>query len=148
VKGYWGKPEETAKVLTGEFLRTGDVATMDKDGFIFIVDRIKDLILVNGYNVYPRNIEEAIYMHPCVEECIVAGVPDDQRGEVPKAWIKLKADRQLNTEELKEFLRDKLSPIEMPRHIEFRDHPLPKTMIGKLSRKDILAEDRAQLHPL
>jgi long-chain acyl-CoA synthetase len=144
MKGYWGKPDETAKVIHDGFLRTGDVAVMDKDGFVFIVDRIKDLILVNGYNVYPRNIEEAIYTHPCVEECIVAGIPDEQRGEVPKAWIKLKDGRQLSDTELKEFLKDKLSPIEMPRYVEFRDKPLPKTMIGKLSRKDVLAEDRSK----
>ena len=99
---------------------------------------------MNGYNVYPRNIEEAIYMHPAVEECIVAGIKDPARGEVPKAWIKLKAGRILTDGELKEFLKDKLSPIEMPRIIELRDKPLPKTMIGKLSRKDILAEDAAK----
>ncbi len=139
MKGYWKKPDETLNVLKDGLLRTGDVAIMDEDGYVFIVDRIKDLILVNGYNVYPRNIEEVIYLHPCVEETIVAGVPDDQRGEVPKAWIKLKEGQQLRESELKEFLKDKLSPIEMPRHIEFRANPLPKTMIGKLSRKDVLA---------
>ncbi len=144
MKGYWGKPEETANVLKDGWLHTGDVAYMDEGGYVFIVDRIKDLILVNGYNVYPRNIEEAIYMHPAIEECIVAGIKDPARGEVPKAWIKLKAGRILTDGELKEFLKDKLSPIEMPRIIELRDKPLPKTMIGKLSRKDILAEDAAK----
>ena len=143
MRGYWNKPAETSNVLNDGLLRTGDVALMDDDGYVFIVDRIKDLILVNGYNVYPRNIEEAIYLHASVEECIVAGVPDEARGEAPKAWIKLKDGRQLSEAEIKEFLKDKLSPIEMPRHIEFRANPLPKTMIGKLSRKDILAEDKA-----
>jgi long-chain acyl-CoA synthetase len=117
---------------------------MDNEGYTFIVDRIKDLILVNGYNVYPRNVEEAIYLHPAVEECIVAGVKDASRGEVPKAWIKLKVGRIVTEGEMKEFLRDKISPIEVPRYIELRDKPLPKTMIGKLSRKDILAEEAAK----
>jgi long-chain acyl-CoA synthetase len=142
MKGYWNKKTETDAVIHQGFLRTGDVATMDEDGYFFIVDRIKDLILVNGYNVYPRNIEEAIYQNAAVEECIVAGVTDEQRGEVPKAWIKLKDGRSLSEPELKDFLKERLSPMEMPRHIEFRDKPLPKTMIGKLSRKDILAEER------
>lgn len=141
MKGYWNRPDETAKVMEDGFLKTGDVAEYDGDGYIFIVDRIKDLILVNGYNVYPRTIEEAIYKHPAVEECVVAGVKDSDRGEVPKAWIKLKEGRSLNDADLKAFLKDKISPIEMPRRIEFRDQPLPKTMIGKLSKKDLLAQE-------
>jgi long-chain acyl-CoA synthetase len=141
MKGYWKKPEETAKVLQGGFLRTGDVAFMDEDGYVHIVDRIKDLILVNGYNVYPRMVEEAIYLHPSVEECIVAGLPDGDRGEIPKAWIKLKEGHFTTENDIREFLKDKISPIEMPRRIEFRDQPLPKTMIGKLSKKDVLAQE-------
>jgi long-chain acyl-CoA synthetase len=144
MKGYWNKPEATSEVLRGDRLHTGDIAMIDEDGYVFIVDRIKDMILVNGYNVYPRNIEEAIYLHPGVEECIVAGLPDPQRGETVKAWIKPKAGQILTPEEMKEFLKDKISPIEMPRQIEMRDKPLPKTMIGKLSRKDILAEEKAK----
>ena len=147
MKGYWNKPEETDNVLKDGWLKTGDVAYMDDQGYTFIVDRIKDLILVNGYNVYPRNVEEAIYLHPAVEECIVAGVKDASRGEVPKAWIKLKVGRIITEGEMKEFLRDKISPIEVPRHIELREKPLPKTMIGKLSRKDILAEEAAKGTP-
>lgn len=141
MKGYWNKPDATSEVLRGDRLHTGDVAMIDEDGYVFIVDRIKDMILVNGYNVYPRNIEEAIYLHPAVEECIVAGLPDPQRGETVKAWIKPKAGQHLTSDEMKEFLEDKISPIEMPRQIDIRDKPLPKTMIGKLSRKDILAEE-------
>ncbi len=142
MKGYWNKPEETAKTLENGYLKTGDVAEYDEDGYIFIVDRIKDLILVNGYNVYPRTIEEAIYKHPAIEECVVAGVKDSDRGEVPKAWIKLKEGRSLTDADLKVFLKDKISPIEMPRRIEFRDQPLPKTLIGKLSKKDLLAQEK------
>ncbi|MDY0030262.1 MAG: long-chain fatty acid--CoA ligase [Pseudobdellovibrionaceae bacterium] len=141
MKGYWNKPDETEKVLENGFLKTGDVATYDDDGYIFIVDRIKDLILVNGYNVYPRMIEEAIYQHPSVEECVVAGITDATRGEVPKAWIKLREGRKLSEEDLRLFLEEKISRIEMPRHIEFRSEPLPKTMIGKLSKKDLLAQE-------
>jgi long-chain acyl-CoA synthetase len=142
--GYWNKPEETANVLRNGLLYTGDVAIMDEDGYIFIVDRLKDMIITNGYNVYPRNVEEAIYQHDAVEECIVAGLPDANRGEIVKAWIKLKAGESLTIEDMKKFLEDKLSPMEMPRQIEYRDTPLPKTMIGKLSRKDILAEEKAK----
>ena len=124
-------------------LYTGDIAIMDEDGYIFIVDRLKDMIITNGYNVYPRNVEAAIYKHPSVEECIVAGLPDARRGEIVKAWIKLKDGRELSVEDLKEFLKEKISPMETPKRIEFRDEPLPKTMIGKLSKKDILAEELA-----
>lgn len=142
--GYWNKPEETAAVLKDGLLYTGDVAMIDSDGYIFIVDRIKDMIITNGYNVYPRNVEEAIYQHHAVEECIVAGLPDENRGEIVKAWIKLKDGESMTIEYMKTFLADKISPMEMPRQVEFRDKPLPKTMIGKLSRKDILAEEKAK----
>ena len=146
MKGYFNKQEATDDVLRDcgdgtKRLHTGDVAIMDERGYITIVDRIKDMIITNGYNVYPRNIEEAIYKHPNVEECIVAGLPDEQRGEIVKAWIKLKDERALTGEELKSFLEDKISKMEIPRLVEFRDEPLPKTMIGKLSRKDIVAEE-------
>lgn len=142
MKGYWNRPDETSNVMTDDgYLRTGDVAEYDEEGYIYIVDRIKDLILVNGYNVYPRVIEEAIYKHPAVEECVVAGIMDKERGEIPKAWIKLKDGRNLSEEDLRLFLEDKISRIEMPRRIEFRSQPLPKTMIGKLSKKDLLAEE-------
>ncbi|MBI4030316.1 MAG: long-chain fatty acid--CoA ligase [Proteobacteria bacterium] len=141
MKGYWNKPEETANVMRGGRLHTGDIAIMDKDGYVYIVDRLKDMIITNGYNVYPRNVEEAVYMHVGVEECIVAGLPDSGRGEIVKAWIKPKAGYALTTEDMKEFLQDKLSPMEIPRLFEFRYEPLPKTMIGKLSRKDILEQE-------
>ncbi len=148
MKGYLNKDEATADTLrdTGDGdlrLHTGDIAIMDEDGYVFIVDRLKDMIITNGYNVYPRNVEEAIYKHPSVEECIVAGLPDDRRGEIVKAWIKLRDGRELNSSDLKEFLKEKISPMEIPKRIEFREEPLPKTMIGKLSKKDIIAEEMA-----
>ena len=147
MKGYWNRLEATADVLRetedGDIrLHTGDIAIMDDEGYVFIVDRLKDMIITNGYNVYPRNVEEAIYKHPNVEECIVAGLPDARRGEIVKAWIKLKDGRELNAEDLKGFLEEKISPMEIPKRFEFRESPLPKTMIGKLSRKDVLAEER------
>jgi long-chain acyl-CoA synthetase len=139
MKGYWNRPEETAQVMVGDFFRTGDVAIMDDEGFIYIVDRIKDLILCSGYNVYPRQVEEAIYQHPAVEEVTVIGIPDEYRGEAPKAFVKLRAGQSLTKQELLKFLEPKLSKIEMPSQIEFRDE-LPKTMVGKLSKKELRAE--------
>lgn len=146
MKGYWKKPESTADVLrptgAGDMrLHTGDVAIMDGQGYVYIVDRIKDMIITNGYNVYPRNVEEAVYKHPAVEECIVAGLPDEKRGEIVKIWLKLKEGQKLSPDDLKAFLKDKISPMEIPKLYEFRDRPLPKTMIGKLSRKDVVAQE-------
>ncbi len=144
MKGYYNKPLETAETLKDGRLYTGDIAIMDARGYVYIVDRIKDMIITNGYNVYPRNVEEAIYLHPCVEECIVAGLPDEQRGEIVKAWIKIKPGTALTEDDLKKFLADKISKMEIPKLVEFRDKPLPKTMIGKLSRKDIIAEEKSR----
>ena len=141
MKGYWKKPAESADVLRDGWLHTGDIAVMDERGYFFIVDRLKDMIITNGYNVYPRNVEEALYMHPNIEECIVAGLPDARRGEIVKAWIKLKEGRTLSEAELKSFLGDKISKMEIPKRFEFRDEALPKTMIGKLSRKDVVAQE-------
>jgi len=142
MKGYWNKPGDTADVLKDGLLHTGDVAIMDKDGYFYIVDRIKDMIITNGYKVYPRNVEEVIYLNPAVEECIVAGIPDETRGEVVKAWVKPKEGQSLSEADLKSFLEGKVSKMEMPRSIEIRTEPLPKTMIGKLSRKDVLAQEK------
>lgn len=144
MKGYWRKEADTADVLKNGRLHTGDIAIIDDKGYVYIVDRIKDMIITNGYNVYPRNVEEAIYQHEAIEECIVAGLPDESRGESVKAWVKLKTGKSLTESELKKFLQDKLSRMEIPREIEFRTKPLPKTMIGKLSRKDIVAEEMAK----
>ena len=141
--GYWNRLDDTKKVFTGDFFLTGDVGYMDDDGYTFLVDRIKDLIICSGFNVYPRMVEEVIYRHPAVAEVTVIGVPDEKRGETVKAFVKLKEDSHLTEEKLLSFLKDKLSPIEMPRYIEFRDE-LPKTMIGKLSKKELKAEEKAK----
>jgi long-chain acyl-CoA synthetase len=143
MKGYWKRPEETANQFVGDFLRTGDVGVMDAEGFLFIVDRIKDLIICSGYNVYPRRIEEAIYQHPAVEEVTVIGIRDAYRGEAPKAFIKLKPGMPATTADIAAHLAGRLSKIEMPAEIEFRDS-LPKTMIGKLSKKELEAEEAAR----
>ncbi|MBK3734384.1 AMP-binding protein [Azospirillum brasilense] len=143
MKGYWNKPSETALTLVDGRLHTGDVGYMDEDGYTHIVDRIKDMILCSGFNVYPRNVEEAIYLHPAVAECVVAGLPDEYRGQTVKAYIRVDDGKALTREELIDFLKDKLSPIEMPKAVEFRGE-LPKTMIGKLSRKALLDEEEAR----
>ena len=143
MKGYWKKPQETADQFVGDFLRTGDVAIMDEEGFFFIVDRIKDLIICSGYNVYPRRIEEALQEHPAVEEVTVIGIPDEYRGEAPKAFVKLKAGATATVADLMKHLEPKLSRIELPAQIEIRD-ALPKTMIGKLSKKELVAEEKAK----
>ena len=127
------------------FFRTGDVGYMDDDGYLYIVDRTKDMLLVGGFNVYPRNIEEAIYQHPSVEEVSVIGVPDAYRGERPKAFVKLKAGAPaLTLDELKDFLKDRLGKHEMIGALEIRDD-LPKTAVGKISKKD-LREQEARAH--
>ena len=140
MSGYWQRPEETDQTLRDGWLRTGDVGYMDEEGHLFLVDRIKDLILCSGYNVYPRTIEEAINLHSAVSEVTVIGIPDDYRGEAPKAFVRLQDGMTLTETELLDFLADKLSLIERPSMIEFRAE-LPKTMIGKLSKKELVEEE-------
>jgi long-chain acyl-CoA synthetase len=146
MKGYWKKPEATANSMTADgFFRTGDGGVMDEDGFVYIVDRTKDMLLCGGFNVYPRNIEEAIYQHPSVEEVSVIGIPDDYRGETPKAFVKLKDGvATLTLDEMKAFLKDRLGKHEMISAMEIRD-ALPKTPVGKISKKD-LREYEARAH--
>ncbi|MBB6123791.1 long-chain-fatty-acid--CoA ligase [Sphingobium subterraneum] len=136
MRGYWNRPEESAEVLRDGFLRTGDVGRFDADGFLFLVDRIKDLILCGGYNVYPRVIEDALYEHEDVLEVTVIGVPDPYRGEAPKAFVRKRPGSAATADDLRAFLTSRISKIEMPRDIEFRDE-LPKTLIGKLSKKEL-----------
>jgi long-chain acyl-CoA synthetase len=112
---------------------------MDEEGFVFIVDRIKDMINAAGFKVYPRRVEDALYAHSAVAECCVVGVPDAYRGEAPKAYVKLKEGSTATAVELMAFLRPKLSKLELPVAIEFREE-LPKTMIGKLSKKELRAQ--------
>jgi len=141
MKGYYKQEVATNDVIINGRLRTGDVGYMDEEGYVHLVDRLKDVILVRGYNVYPTQVEEAISMHPAVQECMVAGIPDEERGETVWAWIKPMDGQELNEECMKSFLQDKLSPIEIPRKIILRTEPLPKTAVGKLSRKLLLEEE-------
>jgi len=142
MKGYWNKPEATAESMTRDgFFRTGDVGYMDQDGYVYIVDRTKDMILCSGYNVYPRVVEEAIYEHPSVSEVSVIGVPDAYRGQSPKAFVTLKKGAAVFTlEELQAFLKTRLGKHEMVQALEVRSE-LPKTPVGKLSKKELYAEE-------
>jgi long-chain acyl-CoA synthetase len=141
--GYRNQPEETEAALAGGRLHTGDVGFMDAQGYTYITDRIKDLILVGGFNVYPRNVEEAILRHPAVAEVAVCGIPDAYRGETVKAFIVLRPGHSLTQGELRAFLQDKLAPFEMPRMVALRDS-LPRTQLGKVDRKELVAEDLAR----
>ena len=144
MKGYWNRPEDTAQVLVDGMLRTGDVGYLDADGYLFLVDRIKDLILCGGYNVYPRVIEDALYEHEAVAEAVVIGVPDEYRGEAPKAFVVLRPGTAASPADLRGFLSTRISKIELPRDIEIRD-ALPRTLIGKLSKKELREELLATL---
>ncbi len=146
MKGYWKRPADTAETIVDGRLHTGDVGVIDEDGYVAIVDRIKDVIICSGFNVYPRNVEEAIHQHPAVAECVVAGVDDHYRGQTVKAYIRIAEGQTLTKEELTAFLKDRLSPMEIPKQVEFRDE-LPKTMIGKLSRKALLEEEARRRGP-
>ena len=141
-RGYWKNEAATRDMMTADgFMRTGDVGWMDADGFVYIVDRTKDMILCSGFNVYPRNIEEAIYQHPAVEAVSVIGIPDEYRGQSPKAFIKLKADSPaMSLEDLKAFLKDRLGRHEMIAEMEIRPE-LPRTLVGKLSKKELYEEE-------
>ena len=142
MKGYWNRPEATADTIVEGRLRTGDVGYMDEDGYTFIIDRMKDLILCGGFNVYPRHVEEAVYQHPSVEEVTVIGIPDDYRGESPKAFVKLKEGTEpVDEAGMIEFLKERLGKHEIPKEVEFRAE-LPKTLIGKLSKKELVQEER------
>jgi long-chain acyl-CoA synthetase len=142
--GYWNQPEETAVAMQGGRFHTGDIGYMDEDGYTFIVDRLKDIVIAGGFKIYPRHIEEAVYQHEGVEECIAAGIPDEYRGQTVKLWVKPREGVNLTEAALKTFLENHLSAIEMPKMIEIRETALPKTLIGKLSRKAILEEEAAK----
>jgi long-chain acyl-CoA synthetase len=140
--GYWNRPDETAKVMTADgYFRTGDIGVMSADGYIKIVDRKKDMILVSGFNVYPNEIEEVIAGHPGVLECAVIGVPDEKSGEAVKAFI-VKKDPNVTAEDIIKFCRDNLTNYKVPRHIEFRTS-LPKTNVGKILRRELRDEKKA-----
>jgi long-chain acyl-CoA synthetase len=143
MKGYWNKPEETAKTIRDGWLHTGDVAVMEEDGYFRIVDRLKEMIISGGYNIYPREIEEVLYQHPAVLEAAAIGVADSYRGESAKAFVVLKPGQTATADELIAYCKQNLAPYKVPRAIEFRD-ALPKTMIGKILRRELAAEEKAK----
>src|SRR6187551_3593814 len=136
-KGYWNRPKETAEAFVGDRFLTGDIGYMDADGYFYLVDRKKDMIISGGFNVYPQMIEQAIYTHPSVQEVIVIGISDDYRGEAAKAFIKLRADaKPFTADELRTFLTGKIGKHELPAAVDFVDE-LPRTPVGKLSRHEL-----------
>ncbi|MBI3048471.1 MAG: long-chain fatty acid--CoA ligase [Acidobacteria bacterium] len=144
---YWNNPAETAETLRthgegGPWVHTGDLAYMDEEGYIFLVDRKKDMLKTSGFQVWPREIEEVLSAHPAVMEASVAGIPDPLKGEVPKAWVVLKAGQSATEDELRAFCRERLAPYKVPAAIEFRTE-LPKTMIGKVLRRVLVEETKA-----
>jgi long-chain acyl-CoA synthetase len=143
---YWDDPEETARTVRehdgGRWLHTGDLGYLDGDGYLFIVDRLKDLIKTSGYQVWPREIEEVLAAHPAVAEVGVAGVPDEAKGEVARAWVVLAAGQRASAEELRAFCRERLAPYKVPAGVEFRSE-LPKSMVGKVLRRALTADPGA-----
>ncbi|MGX6444268.1 long-chain-fatty-acid--CoA ligase [Neobacillus sp. K501] len=139
MKGYWNRPEDTEETIINGWLHTGDIARMDEDGYFYIVDRKKDMIIASGFNVYPREIEEVLYNHEAVQEVIVVGVPDPYRGETVKAFIKLVNDALVTEEEMIHFSKQYLAPYKVPKSVKFRDE-LPKTSVGKLLRRSLRDE--------
>ena len=140
MKGYWNMPDETANTLRDGWLYTGDIAKVDEDGYLYIVDRKKDLIIASGFNIYPRDIEEVLYEHPAVQEAVVIGVPDPYRGEDVKAIIVLKAGKEASQQEIIQYCRENLAAYKVPRSIEFREQ-LPKTSVGKILRRSLREEE-------
>jgi long-chain acyl-CoA synthetase len=139
MKGYWQRPEATAETLTDGWLHTGDIATMDEEGYFYIVDRKKDMIISGGYNVYPRDIEEVFYENPKVQEATAIGVPHPKRGEQVKVFVVLKEGQEATQEELIDYCKDKLATYKLPTMIEFRQE-LPKSNVGKILKKELRAE--------
>ena len=141
MKGYWNRPDETARTLRDGWLYTGDIARMDEDGFFYIVDRKKDMIIYGGYNIFPREVEEVLYEHPKVAEAVCIGVPEKFFGEVVKAFLVLRAGAEATPEEIIDFCRARLVKYKVPRYVEFRSE-LPKSMVGKILRKDLSIEEQ------
>ncbi|WP_070121734.1 long-chain-fatty-acid--CoA ligase [Bacillus marinisedimentorum] len=145
MKGYWNRPEETAATfLNGEWLLTGDLGYMDDDGYFYIVDRKKDMIIAGGFNIYPREIEEVLYEHEAIQEAVVAGIPDPYRGETVKAYIVVKEGLSLTEQEVNDYCRKHLAAYKVPRLIEFREE-LPKTAVGKILRRQLVEEEKEKI---
>jgi long-chain acyl-CoA synthetase len=141
MNGYWNNPEETEQILKDGWLITGDLGYMDEDGYFYVVDRKKDMIIAGGFNVYPREIEEVLYEHPDVQEVVAVGIPDPYRGETVKAYVVVKEGSIVTEQELNEYSRKYLAAYKVPRKYEFRDE-LPKTVIGKILRRTLIDEEK------
>ena len=144
MKEYWNNPEETANQMRDGWLRTGDVAYQDEDGYVFIVDRTKDMIIAGGFNIYPRDIDEVLFKHPKVKDVITVGIPDEYRGETIKSFVQLAAGQTATEEELRNFCREHLAAYKVPRYIEFREE-LPRTAVGKALRRLLRDEEIAKM---
>lgn len=143
MKGYWNRPDETqAALVDGGWFRTGDLGSYDEEGYLSIMDRLKDLIIASGYNVYPREIEELLYQHPDIVEAVVVGAPDAYRGETVRAVIVPRPGSGLTVEQLNEYLARNLAAYKRPKMIEFRDS-LPKSAVGKILRRVVRDEKRS-----
>lgn len=144
MSGYWNHPDDTASSLRNGWLYTGDIAYMDEDGYFYIVDRKKDMVLIGGYNVYPREIDEVLHQHPKVLDAVSVGIPHPTRGEVIKAYIVPKPGQSLEKHEILKFCRQQLANYKVPKDVEFRES-LPKTMVGKTLRRALRAEEEAKI---
>jgi long-chain acyl-CoA synthetase len=147
MKGYWNKPEETSATFRDGWLLTGDLGYMDENGYFYIVDRKKDMIIAGGYNIYPREVEEVLYEHDKIQEAVVAGIPDPYRGETVKAYIVLKSGESCTEDEIDKFSRKYLAAYKVPKIYEFRSE-LPKTAVGKILRRTLIDEEKAKLSRL
>jgi long-chain acyl-CoA synthetase len=140
MKGYWNRPDETAATLREGWLYTGDIAKMDSDGYFYIVDRKKDMIIAGGFNIYPREIDEVLFEHPKVKEAVSVGIPDKYRGETVKAYIVLKDGETATEKEIIDYCRERLTRYKVPTQVEFRSE-LPKTLVGKILRRALREEE-------
>lgn len=145
MKGYWNRPEETAMTFVNGWFLTGDLGYMDEDGYFYVVDRKKDVIIAGGFNIYPREVEEVLYEHEAIQECVVVGVPDPYRGETVKAYIVLKEGKSVTEKELNNYCRQNLAAYKVPRLYEFRDE-LPKTAVGKILRRTLVEEEKEKFN--
>lgn len=141
MKGYWNRPEETDIAFRNDWLLTGDMGYMDEEGYFYIVDRKKDMIIAGGFNIYPREIEEVLYEHEAVQEAVVIGVPDKYRGETVKAIVVKKEGEELSEDDLNTFSRNRLASFKVPRTYEFRNE-LPKTSVGKILKRVLIKEEK------
>ena len=141
MKGYWNRPEDTEQTFRDGWFLTGDLGYMDDKGYFYVVDRKKDIIIASGFNIYPREIEEVLYEHEAIQECVIAGIPDPYRGETVKAYIVLKQGATVTEEELDKYCRENLASFKVPRLYEFRTE-LPKTAVGKILRRALIDEEK------